>query len=169
MRKLVDRYRVTSGKGFKLKHHDPSDIGGNLIDHHESETLLAAGVQRLSHLQNLLYPQNSWALLCVFQAMDAITIVLRGALRGAKDVRVVAIIGIGVAWLCIPSAAYLLGIGMRWGALGGWCGFVAETSLAASLFWWRWTRGAWRNAYAVDPSRAPTPQSTPRAAVVAAA
>jgi PPK2 family polyphosphate:nucleotide phosphotransferase len=71
LRKLIDRYRVTSGVGFKLKHHDPADTAGDLIDKEQSETLLADGVRRLSALQEMLYPQDSWALLCLFQAMDA--------------------------------------------------------------------------------------------------
>jgi PPK2 family polyphosphate:nucleotide phosphotransferase len=71
LRRLVDRYRVTSGDGFRLKHHDPADTAGDLIDKDASETLLADGVRRLSALQELLYPQDSWALLCLFQAMDA--------------------------------------------------------------------------------------------------
>jgi PPK2 family polyphosphate:nucleotide phosphotransferase len=71
LRKLVDRYRVTEGKGFRLKHHDPGDTGGDLVDHADSEALLADGVKRLAALQELLYPQESWALLCLFQAMDA--------------------------------------------------------------------------------------------------
>jgi PPK2 family polyphosphate:nucleotide phosphotransferase len=71
LRKLVERYRVTSGKGFRLKHHDPADTGGPLVDHAHSEALLSAGVQRLAELQEHLYPQQSWALLCLFQAMDA--------------------------------------------------------------------------------------------------
>jgi PPK2 family polyphosphate:nucleotide phosphotransferase len=69
--KLLDRYRVTDGKGFRLKHHDPDDTGGALVDKAQSETFLAAGVARLAELQPLLYAQDSWAMLCVFQAMDA--------------------------------------------------------------------------------------------------
>jgi PPK2 family polyphosphate:nucleotide phosphotransferase len=71
LRKLVDRYRVTSGKGFRLKDFDPADSGGPSINHAESETLLADGVRRLSALQELLYPQDQWGMLCAFQAMDA--------------------------------------------------------------------------------------------------
>jgi PPK2 family polyphosphate:nucleotide phosphotransferase len=71
LRKIIDRYRVTSGKGFRLKHHDPADTAGALIDKDLSESLLADGVRRLAALQELLYPQDSWALLCLFQAMDA--------------------------------------------------------------------------------------------------
>lgn len=84
----------------------------------------------------------------VFQALDAVTIVLRGALRGAKDVRWVAAIGIGVAWTCIPTAAWLFGKRLGLGAVGGWFGFVAETTLASCLFLYRWRKGAWRKAYA---------------------
>ncbi len=84
----------------------------------------------------------------IFQALDAVTIVLRGALRGAKDVRAVAIIGITVAWVCIPGAAYVFGMKAGMGALGGWFGFVGETTLAATLFYRRWTKGAWRKGYA---------------------
>ncbi len=71
LRRLVDRYRIDRGKGFRLRDHDPADIGDGLIDHAESEALLADGVRRLAALQELLYPQDQWAVLCVFQAMDA--------------------------------------------------------------------------------------------------
>lgn len=82
-----------------------------------------------------------------FQILDAVSIVLRGALRGARDVRVPAIIGVAVAWTCIPTAALVLGRYLGWGAIGGWCGFVLETALGALLFSARWRHGAWRSAY----------------------
>jgi len=83
-----------------------------------------------------------------FQVLDAVAIVLRGALRGAKDVRVPAMIGVAVIWTCVPTAALVLGRGLGWGAAGGWCGFVAETTIGACLFAYRWRRGAWRESYA---------------------
>lgn len=84
----------------------------------------------------------------VFQVLDGVNIVLRGALRGAKDVRAVAAMGIAIVWLCVPGAAWLLGRQMGLGVLGGWLGFVGETALCATAFWWRWTCGAWRDGYA---------------------
>lgn len=81
----------------------------------------------------------------VFQVLDAFNIVLRGALRGAKDVRVVAFLGITIVWTCIPTAAYVLGKHLGMGALGGWIGFVAETTLSTILFGRRWKKGAWRD------------------------
>jgi PPK2 family polyphosphate:nucleotide phosphotransferase len=71
LRRLVERFRVTDGKGFRLKRFDPADVAEDIVDHAQSEALLASGVERLAALQRLLYPQNSWALLCLFQAMDA--------------------------------------------------------------------------------------------------
>jgi MATE family multidrug resistance protein len=83
----------------------------------------------------------------IFQVLDAVSIVLRGALRGAKDVRAVAFIGIAVIWTCVPTAAFFLGKQAGYGAVGGWIGFVAETTLGAILLSYRWRRGAWRRDY----------------------
>ncbi|MFI4981555.1 MAG: polyphosphate kinase 2 family protein [Nevskiales bacterium] len=71
IRKLLDRTRITDGRRFRLKHHDPADTAPDLVDRSQAAALLAAGVARLSDLQELLYAQHSWSLLCVFQAMDA--------------------------------------------------------------------------------------------------
>jgi len=96
-----------------------------------------------------------------FQVLDAANLVLRGALRGAKDVRVPMALGIGIVWTCIPTAALVLGRWAGWGTVGGWCGFVVETTLSAALFSVRWKRGPWRRAYArvtdtSPPGRDPT-------------
>ncbi len=87
-------------------------------------------------------------IAAVFQVLDGVSIVLRGALRGAKDVRVSALIGVTSIWLCVPTGAYFLGKLGGLGALGGWIGFIGETTIAAVLFWARWRRGAWRKSYA---------------------
>jgi PPK2 family polyphosphate:nucleotide phosphotransferase len=71
LRHLVDRYRVEDGKGFALRHFDPGDTGGDLVDHARADALLADGVKRLAALQRTLAAQDEWALLAVFQGMDA--------------------------------------------------------------------------------------------------
>ncbi len=83
----------------------------------------------------------------LFQVLDAFNVVLRGSLRGAEDVRVPAFLGIAIVWTCVPTAAFFLGKLAGWGAFGGWCGFIAETTLATILFGRRWARGAWRKKY----------------------
>jgi PPK2 family polyphosphate:nucleotide phosphotransferase len=69
--KLLERYRVTDGDGFALKHFDPADEGGPEITKEAAAAMLADGVARLSALQIKLYAQDRWALLASFQAMDA--------------------------------------------------------------------------------------------------
>ena len=94
-------------------------------------------------------------IAAAFQVLDAVAIVLRGALRGAKDVRIPAVIGVTVIWTCVPTAAIVLGRAFGWGAAGGWFGFLGETTIGAVLFAWRWRRGAWRRTYG-DVARAPS-------------
>lgn len=84
----------------------------------------------------------------VFQVLDAVNIVLRSALRGAKDVRAVMILGVLVVWTFVPTSAFVLGKQLGLGAVGGWLGFVGETTIGALLFWLRWRRGGWRKDYA---------------------
>jgi PPK2 family polyphosphate:nucleotide phosphotransferase len=67
---LAARYRLTSGKNFSLTDFDPADTWKLKSKEHAQEWL-EQGVARLSQLQDRLYAQNQWALLLVFQAMDA--------------------------------------------------------------------------------------------------
>jgi PPK2 family polyphosphate:nucleotide phosphotransferase len=71
MRRVIDRYRVTAGKDFRLKDFDPADTAGHLLTKSQAETILAEDVHRLAALQDRLYAQNEWSVLCVLQAMDA--------------------------------------------------------------------------------------------------
>lgn len=68
--KLVKPYRVQDGKDFRLKDYDPAQTGG-VDSKDEAKQLLEEGVARLAELQDRLYAQDSWALLLIFQAMDA--------------------------------------------------------------------------------------------------
>ncbi len=68
---LPKRFRVTSGKGFRLRDHASDDLAGLEIGKREGEALLAEGVKRLAEDQDKLYAQDRWAVLCIFQAMDA--------------------------------------------------------------------------------------------------
>ncbi len=70
-RKVMAKYRVASGKGFRLKHHDPADTAGLDMAKDAAADLLSEGVERLAALQDMLYAQDRWGVLCIFQAMDA--------------------------------------------------------------------------------------------------
>jgi PPK2 family polyphosphate:nucleotide phosphotransferase len=68
---LLRRYRVEEAKGFRLAKHDPADTAGLKLDKDGAAALLQEGVKRLSDLQDMLYAQDRWGVLCLFQAMDA--------------------------------------------------------------------------------------------------
>jgi PPK2 family polyphosphate:nucleotide phosphotransferase len=68
--RLSRSYRVTEGRNFRLKDFDPADIG-NVKSKEHATALLEGGRARLTRLQEKLYAQDRWALLLIFQAMDA--------------------------------------------------------------------------------------------------
>jgi PPK2 family polyphosphate:nucleotide phosphotransferase len=70
--KLADKYRISDGKGFRLKDIDPDDTAWlNADDKPQAEQMLREGVEALAELQDMLYAQDRWAVLLIFQAMDA--------------------------------------------------------------------------------------------------
>jgi PPK2 family polyphosphate:nucleotide phosphotransferase len=71
-RRLSRPYRITNGKKFRLKDIDPADTGDlKAQDKSRAKEALQIGVQALSELQDVLYAQDRWSLLLIFQAMDA--------------------------------------------------------------------------------------------------
>jgi PPK2 family polyphosphate:nucleotide phosphotransferase len=70
--KFIAPYRIDDGKRFRLKSIDPGDSGKLESEmKKESKDLLRTGVERLCDLQERLYAQDRWALLLIFQALDA--------------------------------------------------------------------------------------------------
>jgi PPK2 family polyphosphate:nucleotide phosphotransferase len=68
--KIAKPYRIDRGKKFRLKDFDTADTGGVDSKEHAQE-LLEKGIAELAELQDKLYAQDRWALLVIFQAMDA--------------------------------------------------------------------------------------------------
>ena len=69
---FVAPYRVTKGKKFRLADHDPADTGGyGNQEKKAAKDLMERGMVRLTELQDRLYADNRWAVLLIFQAMDA--------------------------------------------------------------------------------------------------
>ena len=69
-RKLSEAYRIDDGSKFRLKDVDPADTGP-IESKEKAREYLRSGIERLTKLQDMLYAQDRWALLLVFQAMDA--------------------------------------------------------------------------------------------------
>jgi PPK2 family polyphosphate:nucleotide phosphotransferase len=68
--RLAKRFTIEHGRRFRLADINPRDTGGIASKEHAG-ALLAEGVERLQSEQEKLYAQGTWALLLVFQAMDA--------------------------------------------------------------------------------------------------
>ena len=69
---FAEPFRITNGEGFRLKDFDP----GNTLDlksedKARAKEALANGIEALAYLQDMLYAQDQWSVLLIFQAMDA--------------------------------------------------------------------------------------------------
>jgi PPK2 family polyphosphate:nucleotide phosphotransferase len=68
--KLAKSYRINDGKHFQLKDYDPADTGRwRSVD--QAKEQLQKDIARMEDLQDKLYAQDRWAVLLIFQAMDA--------------------------------------------------------------------------------------------------
>ena len=68
--RLAGRYDVMKGHKFRLEDADPGDTSGVKSEAH-ARKLLPMGTEMLAHMQEELYAQDRWALLLIFQGMDA--------------------------------------------------------------------------------------------------
>ncbi|MFC0400172.1 polyphosphate kinase 2 family protein [Paraburkholderia rhizosphaerae] len=71
LRTYTDPFRITKGNDFFLKHFDPGDTLGLKMDKQVALQLLQRHSKWLAMEQEVLYAQDSWSVLLVFQAMDA--------------------------------------------------------------------------------------------------
>src|ERR1700683_2523331 len=68
--KLAKSYRIDNGKHFRLKDFNPADTGHwKSID--EAKEHVQKDIERMRKLQDMLYAQDCWSLLLIFQALDA--------------------------------------------------------------------------------------------------
>ena len=71
-RRFSKPYRITEGEKFRLKDIDPGDtLGFKSEAKPQAKEALQMGVAALAELQDMLYAQDKWAVLLIFQAMDA--------------------------------------------------------------------------------------------------
>jgi PPK2 family polyphosphate:nucleotide phosphotransferase len=68
--RITSLYCVTDGKKFQLKDFDPADTNG-IKSKEAAESMLERGSLILAEMQERLYAQDVWALLLIFQGMDA--------------------------------------------------------------------------------------------------
>jgi len=70
LHEFLKPYRIDHGRKFRMKDISPKDTHG-IKSKDRAQKLLKGGVERLAALQDKLYAQDHWAVLLVFQAMDA--------------------------------------------------------------------------------------------------
>ena len=71
-RQFSEPFRVADGKGFRLKNFDAANtLDLKSEDKPRAKEALDIGIAALAQLQDMLYAQDRWAVLLVFQAMDA--------------------------------------------------------------------------------------------------
>src|SRR5687768_8695289 len=71
-RKRSEQYCIDDGDEFRLKDFDPEDTGKFTAEEKDdAKEALKDGVEALQELQDMLYAQDRWAVLLIFQAMDA--------------------------------------------------------------------------------------------------
>jgi len=71
IQKYTQPFRITKGEAFQLKDCDTGDTCGLKLNKGEASELLQRGTEWLAEEQEMLYAQDRWSLLLVFQAMDA--------------------------------------------------------------------------------------------------
>src|SRR5258708_37876372 len=71
-RQIAEPFRVGKGKDFRLKNTIPGEtLGLGREDKPRAQEALSMGMEARAELQDTLYAQDKWAVLLVFQAMDA--------------------------------------------------------------------------------------------------
>jgi PPK2 family polyphosphate:nucleotide phosphotransferase len=68
--RIVSPYCIADGKKFRLKDFDPADTNG-IKSKKAAESMLERSGLMLAEMQEKLYAQDLWALLLIFQGMDA--------------------------------------------------------------------------------------------------
>ena len=71
LERFLRQCRVTKGTSFRLRDHSPGDTAHLDADKTKARALLQRDIERLAALQDKLYAQDRWAILLIFQAMDA--------------------------------------------------------------------------------------------------
>jgi len=69
--KLIAPFLVTIGKRFRLKECNPGETLGLKLQKGEAAELLQRSTAWLAEEQDMLYAQDRWSVLLIFQAMDA--------------------------------------------------------------------------------------------------
>src|SRR6267143_200290 len=69
--KIAKQFRIDKAEKFRLADRDPADSYGLDIEKDTAKEMLSESVKQIAELQERLYAQDRWAVLAIFQGMDA--------------------------------------------------------------------------------------------------
>jgi len=69
--RLLGRFRIDKPARFRLAAQDCADTCGFDMSKDEAKAALKGDLEKLTHLQERLYAHNRWAVLMIFQGIDA--------------------------------------------------------------------------------------------------
>ncbi len=94
----------------------------------------------------LLMMMAGWGLL------DAVNIILSGALKGAGDTRFVMLYSMLMGWLVWLGGEVLILLVFRLGILHAWAWLMVYVWLLAAGFFLRWRQGRWKSIRLIEPA-----------------
>ena len=109
--------------------------------------------------------KGRWLLtmLALWGLLDAVNLVIGGALKGAGDTRFVLVYSVLTSWLVWMPGELLLLLWLDSGLLAAWLWLALYVLLLATGFWLRFRRGKWK-AIDMIAGRAPAPPPAAEAA-----
>lgn len=99
------------------------------------------------------------ALMAIFQAFDALGIVMGGALRGAGDTTWPGVVMVASGWSILIGGGFVVGAVLPdLGSVGPWLAAGLYLGVSGSALLWRFKAGKWRTFDLLnrDPGEAPT-------------
>jgi MATE family multidrug resistance protein len=106
--------------------------------------------------------RNMMFMMAIWGMLDAVNIVLSGALKGAGDTRFVMLYMLIFGW-CVWLPGEVLIFWRGGGILAAWLWMTVYVLILAGGFWWRWCSGRWRSISLVGVPAVPQLPTRPGA------
>lgn len=89
-------------------------------------------------------------MMALWGLLDAINLVVGGALKGAGDTRFVLVYSAVTTWLIWIPGEFVLILWLQAGLIESWLWMTVFVFLLAGGFWWRFRRGRWKAIEMID-------------------
>jgi MATE family multidrug resistance protein len=93
----------------------------------------------------LTYGRYLLVMIAVLGIFDAVNVTFSGALKGAGDTLFPMWANVIIAWVLFIPPVYVVTVTLQASLYWAWLFFVVYVALLGLVFWWRFSRGAWKN------------------------